>query len=285
MLVGTAGLVRGNRGGFDTTHAEVRELARSRGHAFERLAAIWDAAVALDEGRIVEARDIATGLTMGLGDGAGWSVAPVAQVSRAAQMLDTMSDATAALEAIREQFSSGLGGAVEISIALRFAASGRPDEARRILEKYQDLSHPDAPVGQRPMLHAYAAIGAGLLGDVVLARRLEPWIAPFAGHMIIVPIGAWTISSGDSILGILAWVRGDREGALTLLERGVALERGARMDAVAAGTDMWRARLLLSGTAAQRQRAAVIADELHAFGERAGSSFFTNGAEAIRSAL
>lgn len=157
-------------------------------------------------------------------------------------------------------------------IALALAEAGRLEDCRAVIA---DIADPaltglePGPMGDHGavlMAEAVTLIG----GDERAAALLER-LQPYAGQLFVARVGDTCLGAVDHYLGGLRWVLGDLDGAVTSLERAIALDdrSGARPYAVRARERLVRV-LLARDIGDDRQRAARLWEQAAAEAEALG---------------
>jgi hypothetical protein len=194
-------------------------------------AGVWHAMIAVLDGRLTEAEELASAALQG-GIRTEGITAP--QYS-AIQMLVIRREQgrMAELEAPARELVGGNPHrpAWRAGLATMLLESGRPDDARAELDVLaQDGFSAVPPDGDWKVVVALISDVAAAVGDAERSASLYELLLPHAGTQVVVGLGAGCLGAVDQYLGRLAFATGRRDDAVDHLRH--AVEANARLGAV-----------------------------------------------------
>ena len=129
-------------------------------------------------------------------------------------------------------------------LAWCYARAGLVDQARRHFDLVAADGFAAVPRDlSRSYIFSLSADVAALLDDDDAARSLQPLLAPWAGHNVVLGSGAVCLGSASHFLGLLARTAGDPEAAVAYLKEAITMN-----DAMAARPAATRSRVELART-------------------------------------
>jgi DNA-binding SARP family transcriptional activator len=225
-------LESGDRRGVEVQiEAFTRGAQRLRQPLYLWNASVWHAMVALLDGRLAVAEELASSALSG-GIRTEGVTAPQYY---AIQMLAIRREQArmAELEAPARELAGGNPHrpAWRAAMAQLLLAAGRTEEAKAELDVLaQDGFASIPPDGDWKVVMALASEVAAGLGDAERAQRLYELLLPYAGSHVVVGLGAICLGAVNRYLGFLALAVGRRDAAIEHLRLAVA--ENARLGAV-----------------------------------------------------
>jgi tetratricopeptide (TPR) repeat protein len=145
-------------------------------------------------------------------------------------------------------------------LAWLLAETGRPDEAREILDSFAADDFRALPLDAIWLgAIAYLAETAGLLGDPTHAAALHALLEPYADRNVAIGWATTCAGSASRHLGVLADLLGRRDEAIRRLETALAMNERMRARPWVIQTQVDLARVLAQAPA-DRERAAAVLD-------------------------
>jgi DNA-binding SARP family transcriptional activator/tetratricopeptide (TPR) repeat protein len=217
-------------------------------------AGVWHAMIALLDGRLTEAEELASAALSG-GIRTEGITAPQYY---AIQMLEIRREQgrMAELEPPARELISGNPHrpAWRAGLATMLLESGRPEEARSELDVLAEDGFASIPPdGDWKVVVALISDVAAAVGDAERSARLYELLLPHAGTQVVVGLGAGCLGAVDQYLGRLALSMGRRNDAIDHLRR--AVEANARLGAV---VELAHARLDLARALGRGAEAAEL---------------------------
>jgi tetratricopeptide (TPR) repeat protein len=137
-----------------------------------------------------------------------------------------------------------------------------------------------------PLALRHLAEACAVLGEVDVARDLEPELLPYSGLLLVAFFGALVEGAADRAIGQVLAVQGRLDEACERYERALALEEGFGADALAARTRWWWARALAErGGAGDVARAGALASESLATARALGMNHLAGQARELATRL
>jgi DNA-binding SARP family transcriptional activator len=233
----------GDRAGLDTVRARVAADPVTRGSAhLTGYVRTWDAAVALCEGRLGEAEEIAAALRT-TSEGNLWNgIAAMQAVSVSIERGDP--HVTALLSAYLA-FAPGslVARAMLASVHAADGAAGAAAEQIAAVRDRHELQDLDWAA---PLVLRHFAETAARLDDASLAADLLPVLEPYGGQMLVPFHGATVEAAADRAIGQVLSVLGRHDEAVARLRSAHVLEAGFGAPALVARTTYWLARAQLA---------------------------------------
>jgi tetratricopeptide (TPR) repeat protein len=166
-------------------------------------------------------------------------------------------------------------------LAWLLAETGRPDEAREILDAFAADDFRGLPLdGIWLGAVAYLAETAAVLGDGSHAAKLHDLLEPYADRNVAIGWASTCAGSASRYLGLLADLLGRRDEAIARLETALAMNERMRARPWVVHTQLDLARVL-AHTPGDRERAAELYDAALAEARALGMPRLVAAAERV----
>jgi tetratricopeptide (TPR) repeat protein len=166
-------------------------------------------------------------------------------------------------------------------LAWLLAETGRPDEAREIIDSFAADDFRGLPLdGIWLGAVAYLSEAAAALGDATHAAALHALLEPYADRNVVVGWASVCTGSASRYLGLLADLLGRRDEAIERLEAALAMNEKMRARPWVVHTQIDLARVLAQSDA-DRERASELFEAALAEARELGMPRLVTAAERV----
>lgn len=277
-----ARLSLGDRAGFEADAAACERFgAHRRFWYFRWIGALWQAGLALLDGRLGEVEGLAAHAA---------SMAPAGEFTLGAEFLGRqrfrlcleLGDLTGALSLATGLVEGWPANTIHRAMVSFVRCELGDSNGRHDLEAFADEGLGPMASERWPVTLAYRAEVAVALGGAERARRLYKAFHPYVGQIVIGGMGESCMGAVDRYLGMLAAAAEDWDEAARHYEAALGLETALHSPPLVARTQSWYGRMLLiRGDAGDAERASGLLAASTSTAERLGMAGL---AEQVRAA-
>jgi len=248
-FLGVNHLALGNRHAFEADlEAMVGDAERLQHGVLRAMATSWRALLALLDGDLTLAEDMANNVIVDAGDDPNFQLGWMVHLCTIRAEQGRLDEFLPLVEQVAAEHGDLF--AIRALVAWTFAAAGLHDRSREIVASDLDdgLQRLGADWLRPAALGLLAPVIAGF-GDEWCARRMLELLEPYSGQLLIVGSGTTVVGSADHFRGVLLASCGDTDSAGICLADAIALENGIGAITMAAHTGLdWAEVLRSSGS-------------------------------------